>query len=156
MFHRHIVASLSNGKGYNRPPVFGTIAPTEDIYKCGGMILRTNVPETGTVEDVMVCNDAFCSNCAFLFGRPASGDPDYYMDGMPFIHTVFLDASKISIIKAGEQIDAQFEAGSICDLATVPAKAARQSNAISVTFLDGYQRSAEVCDPATCQKCKTV
>jgi hypothetical protein len=101
MYHRAVVYHLRNGNGFNRPPTFGEIPPTEEIYKYGGPIIRVAVPENAAIEEIMICNNAFCSMCSFFQGSPATGDPDYNLHNLPFIHARYINAENMSIVAPG-------------------------------------------------------
>ncbi|GAB7333656.1 hypothetical protein MBLNU13_g05212t2 [Cladosporium sp. NU13] len=83
MFHRFVLQHNFYGKAYNSPPHFGAIPPAEDTYKCGGSLVRMAVPDTNTVEEVMVYNDAFRSDCAFSQPEAPTGDPEYNLRACP-------------------------------------------------------------------------
>lgn len=152
MFHKFVLDRHANGHGYNRPPPFSAIPPTEDIYKCGGPIARVVVPDSNTVEDIMVCNDAFCSDCAFA--APPTGDPDYNLHSMPFIHAQYFSTDETSITGIRILAEVQFEVGGLRDLTIVPGKALRMAEPVNVLFLDGHCRTAVLCDVKGCEKCR--
>jgi hypothetical protein len=154
MYHRAVVYHLRNGNGFNRPPAFSNIPPTEEIYKYGGPIVRVAVPENAAIEEIMICNNAFCSMCSLFQGSPATGDPDYNLHNLPFIHAKYIDAGNMSIIAPGSLTDTQFEAGGSRDLAAVPEKTLRGAEAINLLFSDGHHRTAIVCDAEKCNKCR--
>lgn len=116
--------------------------------------MRVALPDAETTEDIMICNNAFCSICSYLQSRPADGDPEYDLHGMPFIHTENLNTEDMSIVGAGGVAVADFDAGGLRDLTAVPAKAVHRAAAADVLFLDGRRSSAVVCDPEKCRRCK--
>ena len=152
MFHRFVLHRNANGNGYSLPPPFKAIPPNENIYKCGGPILRVALPNSENVEDIMVCNDAFCAFCAQ--DHPPTCDPDYNLNSMPFIHAKYLSNENMSIFGAGGLPYSLFAAGGLRDLTAVPEKARRDAEPLNVLFLDDRRRAAVVCDPEKCEKCK--
>ena len=145
---------LWNGEGFNRPPAFSAIPPNDEIYQSGGPIMRVAVQDTETTEDIMICNNTFCSICSYLQSRPADGDPEYNLHGMPFVHTECLKMDDMAIIGAGVLTDDHFEAGGLRDLVAVPAKALYRDEPMEVLFLDGHRRAAVVCTPEKCKSCR--
>ena len=116
--------------------------------------MRVALPDAETTEDIMICNYTFCSICSYLQSRPADGDPEYDLHGMPFIHTENLNTEDMLIVGAGRVAVADFDAGGLRNLTAVPAKAVHRSEAADVLFLDGHRRAAVVCNPEKCKRCK--
>jgi hypothetical protein len=156
MFHRTGLMLMANDNGYDRPLTFSAISPAEDFYKCGGPLTGVSVKETDSVEDIMICNDAFCSICSVLFETPATGDPDFDLGILPFLHTRFLDTANTSLKDVTGQPDAGFEVGKFKDLTVVFHSCARRADAVNVMSFDGYQRLVALFDPGQCEKCKVA
>jgi len=156
LFHRFAVRSLPSGDAdvYKRPAIFNAVPPTEDIYKCGGPVMHVVVEDSNGIEDILVCNDAFCSMCAFSQAQPPTGDPDYNLGSMPFVHTKELDIENMALKYAGGPGDVGFVAGGIWELTAVPGKELRRAVAVEVLFLDGHSRPTVVCDQDKCDECK--
>jgi hypothetical protein len=153
VYHRFVVSRHKNGIGYNRPAPFSAIPPTEDIYKCGGPIMRVAVANPDTIEDIMICNHAFCFDCASEQSQPPTCDPDYNLHGMPFIHAKYMNKEDMSIFGASGLTYSLFEASGLRDLTALPEKALRDAEPLNILFLGGYRRNAIVCDPEKCEKC---
>jgi hypothetical protein len=118
--------------------------------------VRVSVTGSGSIEEIMICNDVFCAGCSILFGKPVPRDPDFNMYDLPLIHTRFLDTANMCLKNLVGHSDPRFEKGGISDLTTVLHGSVRRAEAVEVMFSDGFQRAVAVCDPEQCQECKAV
>lgn len=158
MYHKFLVQNKWAGAFYERPPVFAAIKPIDPLYERGGPVIRVWVGDTGVFKDIMTCNDAFCETCAGLSGHPLTEDAEQDLHDVPFVHSDALDYTHNNFVlrENNDLGPVLFTGNGDRDLSSVLPAAARFSNHMNVTFVDGRQRLVSVCNPGHCQKCAFV
>lgn len=86
MFHARDVQPSQNG--YIVSAGAQHIHANMDIYRRGGLLLRSWNAGTQRIEEFLTCNTAFCQACGL-----SNNDPLYDFQGLPFVHFMALDWS---------------------------------------------------------------
>jgi hypothetical protein len=155
IFHRNNLLNEWNGDHYNCPPAFKAIPPTDKLYNQGGPLFRIFNDETGLMEDIMTCNDAFCKICV-VSRVPPTENPEQNLHSMPFVHHRSLGCGFEDVRPEGGQENLLFTGNGSSGFGSVLPTSACRPQLCGVIMIDQVQRFVVVCDSAKCQECQVV